>query len=148
MAGGKQKIDLASELAADNTTAVNAMVGIAREDLMGAVAVMLREMAGRPAKTVKHMKALGDEVVKIVRNESELAPDTKDRRFQDITFKYNPIYRMGMQYYLAVQKGVKDWIADLELDEDDVALCSYVCPGKADYGTALRALLDTMARER
>lgn len=145
MAGGKQKIDLASELAADNTTAVNAMVGIAREDLMGAVAVMLREMTGRPAKTVKHMKALGDEVVKIVRNESELAPDTKDRRFQDITFKYNPIYRMGMQYYLAVQKGVKDWIADLELDELERARASFVSQMIVDSVAPTNALIGNPA---
>lgn len=145
MAGGKQKIDLASELAADNTTAVNAMVGIAREDLMGAVAVMLREMAGRPAKTVKHMKALGDEVVKIVRNESELAPDAKDRRFQDITFKYNPIYRMGMQYYLAVQKGVKDWIADLELDELERARASFVSQMIVDSVAPTNALIGNPA---
>jgi polyhydroxyalkanoate synthase subunit PhaC len=126
MSGGKKKIDLASELAADNTVALNAMVGLAREDLMGAVAVMLREAAGRPAKTIKHMKLFGDEVVRIVKNESELAPDAKDKRFHDITFKYNPFYRMGMQYYLAVQKGVKDWIKDLELDELERARANFV----------------------
>jgi polyhydroxyalkanoate synthase subunit PhaC len=145
MSGGKKKIDLASELAAENTTAVNAMVGIAREDLMGAVAVMLREAAGRPAKTLKHMKSFGDEVVKIVKNESELAPDAKDRRFQDITFKYNPIYRMGMQYYLAVQKGVKEWIADLELDELERARANFVSQMIVDSVAPTNALVGNPA---
>ena len=34
----------------------------------------------------------------------------------------------------------------LELDEEDLALCSYVCPGKNDYGPLLRSCLDTIER--
>ena len=30
----------------------------------------------------------------------------------------------------------------LELEEEDLALCSFVCPGKIDYGPLLRACLD------
>lgn len=58
---------------------------------------------------------------------------------------------MATHLLRAIQLGDAEWaepLGVLELDEEDVALCSYVCPGKADYGTALRALLDTMARER
>lgn len=35
----------------------------------------------------------------------------------------------------------------LELDEDDVALCTYVCPGKTEYGPLLRAALDRIEKE-
>ena len=35
----------------------------------------------------------------------------------------------------------------LELDADDLALCSFVCPGKIDYGAALRINLDQIERE-
>ena len=35
----------------------------------------------------------------------------------------------------------------LELDEEDLALCSFVCPGKNDYGSVLRINLDTIERE-
>ena len=35
----------------------------------------------------------------------------------------------------------------LELDEDDVALCTYVCPGKTEYGPLLRAALDRLEKE-
>jgi Na+-transporting NADH:ubiquinone oxidoreductase subunit A len=35
----------------------------------------------------------------------------------------------------------------LELDEEDLALCTFVCPGKNDFGTALRRNLDTLERE-
>jgi Na+-transporting NADH:ubiquinone oxidoreductase subunit A len=35
----------------------------------------------------------------------------------------------------------------LELDEEDLALCAYVCPAKTDYGEALRINLDHIERE-
>jgi len=35
----------------------------------------------------------------------------------------------------------------LELDEEDLALCSFVCPAKSDYGAALRLNLEQIERE-
>ena len=35
----------------------------------------------------------------------------------------------------------------LELDEEDLALCTYACPGKNDYGPLLRAMLARLEKE-
>ena len=35
----------------------------------------------------------------------------------------------------------------LELDEEDLALCTYVCPGKYDYGSLLRQNLEEIRHE-
>ncbi|MFT5526363.1 MAG: Na+-transporting NADH:ubiquinone oxidoreductase subunit A [Pirellulaceae bacterium] len=35
----------------------------------------------------------------------------------------------------------------LELDEEDLALCTFVCPGKNEYGPLLRKCLDHIERE-
>lgn len=35
----------------------------------------------------------------------------------------------------------------LELDEDDISLCTYVCPGKYEYGSMLRESLTTIEKE-
>ena len=35
----------------------------------------------------------------------------------------------------------------LELDEEDLALCTFVCPSKLDYGASLRAVLTTIEAE-
>lgn len=35
----------------------------------------------------------------------------------------------------------------IELDEDDIALCTYVCPGKYDYGPLLRNALERIEKE-
>jgi Na+-transporting NADH:ubiquinone oxidoreductase subunit A len=35
----------------------------------------------------------------------------------------------------------------LELDEEDLALCTYLCPAKCDYGGALRSILQGIEGE-
>jgi len=35
----------------------------------------------------------------------------------------------------------------LELDEDDIALCTYACPGKYEYGPVLRTVLNQIEKE-
>ena len=122
MASKKTSLDDQNEA----TAALNPLVGLAREDLMGAVAVMLRETAGNPTRTMKHMKMFGDDVVKIVSNKSELAPAPKDKRFLDAAWAANPFYKAGMQYYLAVEKSTKRWLNDLELDEFERARANFV----------------------
>ena len=103
--------------AAQSTTALGPLVGLAREDFVGAIALLLRETASDPARTIKHMRGFSEDMVQIMTGKSELAPDPKDKRFKDPAWQFNPFFRAGAQYYLAVQKGLKSWMDDLELDE-------------------------------
>lgn len=46
----------------------------------------------------------------------------------------------------------KDWeeaveLGALELEEEDLSLCTYVCPGKMDYGPMLKEILKTARKE-
>jgi len=102
--------------AAQSTTALGPMVGLVREDFAGAVALLLRETAGDPQRTMRHAQAIGGDMVKIITGQSDLAPDPKDKRFKDPAWQFNPFLRAGAQYYLAVQKGMKNWLGELELD--------------------------------
>jgi Na+-transporting NADH:ubiquinone oxidoreductase subunit A len=46
--------------------------------------------------------------------------------------------------------GHDDWAEEmgaLELDEEDLALCTFVCPGKTEYGPLLRAALTRIQKE-
>ena len=103
--------------AAQYTSALGPLVGLTREDIFGAVAVLLRETASDPQRLMKHSQAMGGDMIKIMTGKSDLAPDPKDKRFMDPAWQYNPFMRAGMQYYLAVQKGMANWLDDLELDE-------------------------------
>jgi len=38
-------------------------------------------------------------------------------------------------------------LGSLELEEEDLALCAFVCPGKLDYGPPLRAMLERLEKE-
>jgi polyhydroxyalkanoate synthase subunit PhaC len=120
----KKGVDLGG--ADEANVALSPIIGVAREDLMSAVTVMLRETVGKPAKTMKHMQSFSDDVFKILSMQSDIAPDPKDKRFQDLAFKANPFYKMGMQYYLAAQKSVKNWVEDLEVDELERNRASFV----------------------
>lgn len=105
------------EEAADAGVALNPLVGLAKEDLIGAVGVMLKATATQPGKVIEHSKSFADDVIKIITMKSDIAPNPKDRRFADATWSQNPLFKAGMQYYLAAEKGVKNFIGDLELDE-------------------------------
>lgn len=103
--------------AAQSTIALGPLIGLAREDFIGAVALLLRETASDPSRSLKHMQAFGGDLVKIMTGKSDLAPDAKDKRFMDPAWRYNPFFKAGAQYYLAVQKGMKSWLEELELDD-------------------------------
>jgi len=116
------EVDMAEETptlqdeAAQSTIALGPLVGLAREDFVGAIGLLLRETASDPGRTMRHAQAFSEDVVKIMTGRSELAPDPRDKRFMDPAWQYNPFFKAGAQYYLAVQKGMKRWIDELELD--------------------------------
>ena len=103
--------------AAQSTTALGPLVGLAREDFVGAIALLLRETASDPQRVMKHAQGIGQDMIKIMTGKSELAPEPTDKRFRDPAWQYNPFFRAGAQYYLAVQKGMRGWLDELQLDE-------------------------------
>ena len=61
-----------------------------------------------------------------------------------------PLDILATQLCRALMAGDAEWAAELgaiELDEEVMALCTLVCPGKNDYGPALRSVLDTIRKE-
>ena len=112
----RSEVKLENE-AAQSTNALGPLIGVAREDFVSAVALLLRETASDPSRFIRHSTAMAQDMVKIMTGKSDLAPDPKDKRFMDPAWAFNPFFRAGAQYYLAVQKGMKNWLEELELDE-------------------------------
>ena len=106
----------AFDAANDATMALGPLTGLAREDFIGAIGLMLRQTASNPDKAFKATKNFSEDVIQILTGKSDLAPDAKDKRFMDPAWQFNPFFKAGAQYFLAVQKGVKSYIEDLELD--------------------------------
>ncbi len=62
-----------------------------------------------------------------------------------------PMDIMPTHLLRAITVGDVEWAEELgvlELDEEDVALCTFVCPGKYEYGSALRSVLDQIVAEQ
>jgi polyhydroxyalkanoate synthase subunit PhaC len=104
------------DAANEATMALGPLAGLAREDFAGAIGMMLRETASNPQSAFKAATGIMEDSVKIMTGQSDLSPDPKDKRFMDPAWTFNPFFKAGAQYYLAVQKGIKGWIDDLELD--------------------------------
>jgi len=134
--------------AAQYTSALGPLVGLTREDIFGAVAVLLRETASDPQRLMKHSQAMGGDMIKIMTGKSDLAPNPKDKRFMDPAWQYNPFMRAGMQYYLAVQKGMAGWLDDLELDELEKDRARFVSTIIIDSLSPTNTLIDNPSAQK
>ncbi|MEE9435020.1 MAG: alpha/beta fold hydrolase [Sphingorhabdus sp.] len=114
---GKKAFDFGGFDAANEATmALGPMAGLAREDFAGAIGVLLKQTAAQPDAAFRAISSVGEDMVKIMTGQSDLGPGPKDKRFKDPAWQFNPFFKAGAQYYFAVQKGIKGWVDELELD--------------------------------
>ncbi len=119
--------DEIAKSAAETTLALNPLMGgINREELVGAVAMMLRSTMTNPVTTAKSASRIAKENANILMGKSKRKADPKDRRFRDPAWEHNPFYRRGMQAYLATQEHLNDWVSDLKMSELEHARAKFV----------------------
>lgn len=123
MAIKKEKV---AKQAAQSTTAVNSLVGFRRSEVVKSLGIMAGYIAKQPKPFAKHVGAYGKELFDIVKGDSELAPHPKDRRFQDPTWSKNPIYKRGLQSWLAMRRELDGWINDSHMHPADKARAKFV----------------------
>ena len=76
--------DEIAQNAAQNTTALNPLLGgVNRQELLGAVAMMLRSSVTNPVTTAKAARKIVTENTQILLGKSTREADKKDRRFKD-----------------------------------------------------------------
>lgn len=113
--------------AAESTTALNPLMGgINRQELLGAVAMMLRSTMTNPVTTTRTAGKITAENAKILMGKSDRKSERKDRRFQDPAWEHNPFYKRGMQAYLATQAHLNDWVGELKMSELEHARAKFV----------------------
>ena len=121
------RIDEIAAQAAETTTALNPLMGgINREELLGAVAMMLRQTTTNPKATMKFAGRMTKENVEILLGKSKREPNPKDRRFKDPAWAHNPFYKRGLQTYLAMQDNLNEWVGDLAMGELEHARAQFV----------------------
>eukprot|EP00919_Chromeraceae_sp_WS-2016_P016743 GHVR01040033.1.p1 GENE.GHVR01040033.1~~GHVR01040033.1.p1 ORF type:complete len:413 (-),score=35.19 GHVR01040033.1:51-1289(-) len=120
------KKETVAKQAAETTTAVNSLVGFGRGEVVKSLGIMAGYVAKQPKPFAKHIGAYGKELYDIVKGDSELAPHPKDRRFQDETWSKNPIYKRGLQSWLAMRRELDGWINDSQMHPADKARAKFV----------------------
>jgi len=143
------KIDEIAAKAAETTTALNPLMGgINREELLGAVAMMIRQTTTNPQASMKFAGRMTKENVKILLGKSERAPDPKDRRFKDPAWANNPFYKRGLQTYLAMQENMQEWVGDLAMGEMEHARAQFVLGMITDALSPTNTLLGNPAARK
>jgi len=121
-----QSPDKIGKKAAETTTAINTLVGLRRSDFVKSLGVLVKTAAKQPKPFAKHLGQYGKELVEIAKGNSELEPDRRDRRFKDETWHKNPIYKRGLQSWLAMRKELKGWIEDSGATEPDKVRANFM----------------------
>src|SRR5205809_1103327 len=83
--------------ASENILGPNPVVGLRGKDLFRTFGMLARQALRQPHQVLAHGFTFAAEASRILGGSSELAPDLKDRRFQDPTWKENRLYRSGLQ---------------------------------------------------
>jgi polyhydroxyalkanoate synthase len=110
-----------ADAAAENTLALNPLVGWRAEDMMQAAGTVMKALASSPQNVATQWMNFATEWGKIVTGQSELTPDPRDRRFADPAWKTSNLHKALAQSYMAWGKAVTDMVAKTDLDGKDAA---------------------------
>ncbi len=111
--------DPLSDQAANNTLALNPLVGVHGKDLMDSAAVMLKAMMTEPMAAAEQSLSLVAEFTKILTGQSDRAPPAGDKRFKDATWKESTLHRSVLQAYLAWGGAINTFIQKSGLSDID-----------------------------
>ncbi|MGO4831836.1 alpha/beta fold hydrolase [Rhizobiaceae sp. 2RAB30] len=118
---GRTIADDIAENSAENTLALNPLIGVRSQDLVAAAGTVMKALASHPQLVAQQWMNFATEFGKIVGGQSEIAADPKDRRFADPAWKSSGLHKALMQSYVAWGKAVTDLVEKTELPDKDAA---------------------------
>ncbi|RZI86900.1 MAG: class II poly(R)-hydroxyalkanoic acid synthase, partial [Pseudomonas sp.] len=125
--------------------AQNAITGLRGRDLISTLRQVGRQGLRDPLHTARHLLALGSQLGRVMLGDSPLQPHPRDTRFADPTWQDNPLYRRGLQAYLAWQKQSRLWIEHSSLSADDRARAQFLLNQINDALAPSNSLLNPLA---
>jgi len=93
----------------------NPFVGFRSRDVAREMLRAAKLALAQPQLTARTTVRLGRELMRVMRDESTLAPAPKDRRFADAGWREDARYRKWLQSWLALEKTVEQWLQEQEL---------------------------------
>ena len=146
-------VGLAAQASENTLNAANPIIGLQVGDIASAAKSLLKLIAGSPARATQHFGSYLAELGEVVRGKSTLAPDPKDRRFNDPAWQSNFLYRRLLQSWLATQKEFSGYVEQTEGDAREKGQAQFIvslltdalAPSNFLLGNpaALRKIIDT-----
>ncbi|MCY1503116.1 Poly(3-hydroxyalkanoate) polymerase subunit PhaC [compost metagenome] len=143
----KDKSEL-SQQASEFTLNLNPVVGPRGRDILSSARMILRQTLRQPIHSAKHALSFGMELKNVLLGRSELQPDAGDKRFDDPTWRLNPLFRRYMQTYLAWRQELNDWISTSNLSEQDASRGQFVVSLLTDAMSPSNTLANPAALKR
>jgi len=112
--------------AAEHILGPNPVVGVRGQDLFQTASMLVKQAVKQPHLVLAHGLTFAAEAARIVGGSSRLAPDAKDRRFQDPTWHENEVYQRALQIYLAANNEMHDWVSAISLEVDEKRRAHFV----------------------
>ncbi len=103
--------------ASQNTLAANPLIGLQPRDIASAAKSLLKAIALSRQPVTAHLKGYASELAGVIKGESTVAPDPKDRRFVDPAWQSNFLFRRLLQAHMVTQKGLAQVVEESKLDK-------------------------------
>jgi poly[(R)-3-hydroxyalkanoate] polymerase subunit PhaC len=139
--------------ASQNTLAANPLIGLQPRDIASAAKSLLKAIASSRQPASAHLKGYASELAAVIKGESTVAPDPKDRRFVDPAWQSNFLFRRLLQAHMVTQKGLAQVVEESKLDRKEKGRARFfvsllfdaLAPSNWILGNpaALRKILDT-----
>jgi len=123
----------------------NPFVGIDPARLLGETVRSAVRLASRPRPVATEAARLVGELRQVLAGTSQLAPAEGDRRFADVAWKENPIYRRLLQGYLATTDSARHLVKDAGLSRLDEERAQFLVTLVADALAPTNALASNPA---
>ncbi|QXH47110.1 class II poly(R)-hydroxyalkanoic acid synthase [Pseudomonas xanthosomatis] len=123
----------------------NAITGLRGRDLLSTLRHVGRHGLRHPLHTARHLLELGGTLGRVMLGDTPYQPHPRDNRFSDPTWSQNPLYRRGLQAYLAWQKQTRLWIEESSLSHDDRARAQFLFNLINDALSPSNSLLNPLA---
>jgi len=139
--------------ASNNTLAANPLIGLQPRDIASAAKSLLKAIALSRQPVTAHLKGYAGELAGVIKGESTVAPDPKDRRFVDPAWQSNFLFRRLLQAHMVTQQGLAQVVEESKLDKKEKGRAKFfvsllfdaLAPSNWIFANpaALRKILDT-----
>ena len=141
---------------ADANLGPSPFVGFGPNDIQAGLQMVAEQALRQPWLVLEQQAAFTRDLLLIWSGQSELAPESGDKRFQDSVWQSNPFYRATLQTYLAWGKSLQAFVNNSALDHQNRERARFVVSQLIDAlsptntlagnPAALKKLLETGGR--